>query len=439
MTQDNQMRLGVFVQAPGHHVGGWRHPDAVTTGWPNLGLMQHIAKTAERAKFDMFFLGDGFATGYGEHPSTIGKFEPLTLLAALAMTTSKLGLAATGSTTYGEPYHLARAFASLDHISGGRAGWNVVTTAYSKSSAVFGREHPPHAERYAMAEEFIEACRLLWDTWDDDAFIGDKQAGKFVKPGSLHVPDFHGKYFTVVGGLNVPRALQGHPVLIQAGSSGPGQALAARIADVVFTAQNDLDEALAFYKALKAQVAGFGRKPDEVLVMPGVMPVVGRSEAEAQATFAELNTYIDTAQAFTVLSERLGMDMRPYPMDGPVPTPPETEHLKSRAALLMEMARRDKLTLRELYYRVAAARGHLLLLGTPVQIADVIERWFKAGAADGFNVMPPFFPGQFDAFADQVVPILQERGVFRADYSGTTLRDHLGLKRPLSAHRDGRR
>ncbi|HSI02166.1 MAG TPA: LLM class flavin-dependent oxidoreductase [Reyranella sp.] len=424
------MRLGVFVQVPGHHVGGWRHPDALTTDWPNLGLMQHIARTAERAKFDMFFLGDGFATGYGEHPSIIGKFEPLTLLSALAMTTSKLGLAATGSTTYAEPYHAARAFASLDHISGGRAGWNVVTTAYAKSSAVFGRRHPPHAERYAMAEEFVEACRLLWDSWDDDAFIGDKQAGRFVKPGSLHIPDFKGKYFVVEGALNVPRAPQGHPVLIQAGSSGPGQALAARIADVVFTAQNDQAEALAFYKALKAQVAGFGRDPAHVQVMPGVMPVVGRSEAEAQALFAELNRNIDTAQAFTVLSERLGMDVSACPMDGPVPTPPETEHLKSRATLLMEMARRENLTLRQLYYRVAAARGHLLLVGTAAQVAAVLERWFKAGAADGFNIMPPFFPGQFDAFVDSVVPILQERGLFRADYTGTTLRDHLGLPRP---------
>jgi N-acetyl-S-(2-succino)cysteine monooxygenase len=431
MDHQKQMRLGVFVQAPGHHVGGWRHPDAVTTGWPNLGLMQHIAASAERAKFDMFFLGDGFATGYGEHPATIGKFEPLTLLSALAMTTSKLGLAATGSTTYAEPYQLARAFASLDHISAGRAGWNVVTTAYAKSSAVFGRQHPPHAERYAIAEEFVEACRLLWDSWDDGAFIGDKQAGRFVNPGSLHIPNFKGKYFTVEGALNVPRAPQGHPVLIQAGSSGPGQALAARIADVVFTAQNDLDEALAFYQALKAQVAGFGRNPDQVLVMPGVMPVIGRSEAEAQATFADLNRNIDTAQAFTVLSERLGMDMSAYPMDGPVPTPPETEHLKSRAALLMEMARREKLSLRQLYYRVAAARGHLLLVGTPAQIADVLERWFRAGAADGFNVMPPFFPGQFDAFAMEVVPILQTRGLFRTDYAGSTLREHLGLKRPI--------
>jgi FMN-dependent oxidoreductase (nitrilotriacetate monooxygenase family) len=378
----------------------------------------------------MFFLGDGFATGYGEHPSTIGKFEPLTLLSALAMTTTKLGLAATGSTTYAEPYHVARGFASLDHLSNGRAGWNVVTTAYSKSSAVFGRQHPPHAERYAMAEEFVEACRLLWDSWDDDAFIGDKQAGQFVKPGSLHVPHFQGKYFTVEGALNVPRAPQGHPVLIQAGSSGPGQALAARIADVVFTAQNDPAEALAFYKTLKAQVEGFGRRADQVLVMPGVMPVVGRSEAEAQAMFAELNRNIDTTQAFTVLSERLGMDVSDYPMDGPVPTPPPTEHLKSRAALLMEMARRESLTLRELYYRVAAARGHLLMVGTPVQIADVLEHWFRTGAADGFNVMPPFFPGQLDAFVDGVVPILQDRGLFRADYAGTTLRDHLGLKRP---------
>ena len=430
VAPERHMRLGVFVQTPGHHVGGWRHPDAVVDGWPNLGLMKHIAATAEHGKFDMFFLGDGFATGYGEHPSTIGKFEPLTLLSALAMTTSKLGLAATGSTTYAEPYQIARSFASLDHLSGGRAAWNVVTTAYSKSAAVFGRKHPPHAERYAMAEEFVEACRILWDSWADDAFVADKKAGVFVRPGSLHVPAFKGKYFTVEGGLNVPRSPQGHPVLIQAGSSGPGQALASRIADVVFTAQNDLDEALAFYRSVKAQVAEFGRPASSALVMPGVFPVIGRTTAEAREIFAELNRNIDTAQAFTVLSERLGADMSLHPLDEPVPALPETEHLKSRAALLAAMARREKLTLRELYYRVAAARGHLLLVGTGAEIADVLEAWFRAGAADGFNVMPPFFPGQFDAFVDQVVPLLQERGLFRADYTGTTLRDHLGLKRP---------
>jgi FMN-dependent oxidoreductase (nitrilotriacetate monooxygenase family) len=431
------MRLGVFVQTPGHHVAGWRHPEAVTDGWPNLPLMKHIAATAERGKFDMFFLGDGFATGYGEHPSTIGKFEPLTLLSALAMTTSRLGLAATASTTYAEPYHIARAFASLDHLSGGRAAWNVVTTAYAKSAAVFGRRHPPHAERYVMAGEFVEACRILWDCWDDDAFIADKKAGLFVRPGSLHVPTFKGRYFAVEGGLNVPRPPQGHPVLIQAGSSGPGQALAARIADVVFTAQNDLGEALAFHRGLKALVTEFGRAADQVLVMPGVFPVIGRTRKEAQEIFAELNGDIDTAQAFTVLSERLGADMSVYPLDEPVPELPESEHLKSRAALLAAMARRERLTLRELYYRVAAARGHLLLVDSATGIADVLEAWFRAGAADGFNVMPPFFPGQFDAFVDGVVPILQERGLFRTEYAGTTLRDHLGLLRPADARGNG--
>jgi FMN-dependent oxidoreductase (nitrilotriacetate monooxygenase family) len=413
--QYRQMRLGVFVQTPGHHIAGWRHPDAVSGG-PNLELMKHIAATAERGKFDMFFLGDGFATGYSEHPSTIGKFEPISLLSALAMGTSRLGLAATASTTYAEPYHVARSFASLDHLSGGRAAWNVVTTAYAKSGAVFGRQHPPHAERYAMAEEFVEACRLLWDSWDDDAFIADKQAGRFVRPGSLHVPDFRGKYFTVEGGLNVPRPPQGHPVLIQAGSSGPGRALATRIADVVFSAQNDVAEAQAFYTGLKAQVAASGRRPDDVLIMPGVFPVIGRTEQEAQAIFAQLNEKIDTTQAFTVLSDRLGADMSVYPLDAPV--------------LLLKMARRERLSLRDLFHRVAAARGHLLLIGNPLQIADVLESWFRSGAADGFNVMPPFFPGQFDDFVERVVPILQERGLFRADYAGTTLREHLGLGRP---------
>jgi FMN-dependent oxidoreductase (nitrilotriacetate monooxygenase family) len=346
------------------------------------------------------------------------------------MTTSKLGLAATASTTYAEPYHVARSFASLDHLSGGRVGWNVVTTAYAKSSAVFGRNHPPHAERYAMAEEFVEACRLLWDSWDDDAFASDKESGQYVRPGSLHVPHFEGKYFTVEGGLNVPRSPQGHPVLIQAGSSGPGQALAARIADVVFTAQNDLLEAQTFYKGVKAQVAGFGRDPKSVLVMPGVFPVVGRTSEEAQEIFAALNANIEaTPQSMTVLSDRLGSDMSVYPLDEPVPELPETEHLKSRATLLLAMARRDKLTLRQLFHRVAAARGHLLLVASPAEIADTLEAWVRADAADGFNVMPPFFPGQFDAFAREVVPILQERGLFRAEYAGTTLRDHLGLKR----------
>ncbi|MFO1079439.1 MAG: LLM class flavin-dependent oxidoreductase [Reyranellaceae bacterium] len=435
---ERQLRLGVFVQAPGHHVGGWRHRDAVSSGWPNLGLMQSIAATAERGRFDLFFLGDGFATGYDEHPATIGKFEPLTLLAALAMGTSRIGLAATASTTYGEPYHVARAFASLDHLSAGRAAWNVVTTAYDKSAAVFGRAHPPHAERYAIAEEFVTACRLLWDSWDDDAFVGDKAGGRFVRPGSLHPPRFAGRYLSVQGALNVPRPPQGHPVLIQAGSSGPGQALAARIADVVFTAQNDMVEATAFRRDLRAQAAQAGRRPDRVLVMPGVMPVVGRTRQEAESMLAEHGALMDPLQALTVLSERLGADLSAYPLDGPVPDLPDTEHLKSRAALLLHTARRDHLTLRQLGNRVAAARGHLLLVDTPDAIAATLARWFEAGAADGFNVMPPFFPGQFEAFVDGVVPRLQARGLFRTDYAGSTLREHLGLPRPARSDDPGK-
>lgn len=428
-----QMKLGIFVQAAGHHVAGWRHPDAMEGG-ANLALMQQIAATAERGKFDMFFLADNFATGYGEHPSSIGKFEPLTLLSVLSAGTKHLGLAATASTTYAEPYHIARAFSSLDHLSGGRAAWNVVTTSYAKNGAVFGRQHPPHAERYAMASEFVEACRLLWDSWDDDAFVMDKERGTFVRPGTLHVPDFHGKYFTITGGLNLPRCPQGHPVIIQAGSSGPGQALAARTAEVVFTAQNHLGDAQEFYRGLKGQLAQHGRRPEGLHIMPGFMPVIGRDAAEAQRLFAELSSKLDMTQAFTVLSDRLGMDMSGFDLDAPVPDVPENEHLKSRALLLLETARREGLTLRDLCHRVAASRGHLMVVGTAGQVADTMEEWFRAGGADGFNLMPPFFPGQFEVFVDQVVPILQERGLFRREYEGTTLRENLGLPRPPSRY-----
>ena len=433
MGAGRQMRLGIFVQAAGHHVAGWRHPDAIPGG-PDLALMKHIAATAERGRFDMFFLADNFTTGYAEHPSSIGKFEPLTLLSVLSAVTTHLGLAATASTTYAEPYHVARAFSSLDHLSGGRAAWNVVTTSYPKNGAVFGRQHPPHAERYAMAEEFVEACRLLWDSWDDDAFVMDKLRGTFVRPGTLHIPDFEGKYFTVKGGLNLPRCPQGQPVIIQAGSSTPGQALAARTAEVVFTAQNNLPDAQEFYVGLKAQLAQHGREADSLKIMPGFMPVIGATEAEARALFAELSSQLDMKQAHTVLSDRLGMDMSGFDLDAPVPDLPESEHLKSRALLLLETARRDGLTLRELCHHVAASRGHLTVIGTPGQVADAMEQWFRAGAADGFNLMPPFFPGQFDAFVDHVVPILQARGLLRREYEGRTLRENLGLARPASRH-----
>lgn len=429
-----QIRLGLFVQGAGHHVAGWRMPGA-ESGSENLDLLQRIAAAAERGKFDMMFLADGLTTAKDAHPSMVARLEPLSLLSALAMSTSRLGLAATASTTYGEPFHTARVFATLDHLSKGRAAWNVVTTSYARSAANFGRQHPEHDERYAIAEEFVEICRGLWDSWEDGAFLRDQASGAYFDPDKLHVLDHKGKYFTVMGPLNTSRPPQGHPVIIQAGSSAPGQELAAKTADVVFTAQQTLEEAQAFYGELKGRMARHGRAPDTLHIMPGVFPVIGRSEREARDRLAMLQSWTDARRALALLSERLGHDISGYPLDGPLPDLPESDQIKSRAKLLTDLARREKLTIRELADRVGAARGHWMLCGTPEKIADELQRWFLARGCDGFNVMPPYFPGALDDFVDRVVPILQERGLFRADYAGTTLRDHLGLARPANRHR----
>lgn len=429
-----QIRLGLFVQGAGHHVAGWRMPGA-ESGSENLDLLQRVAAAAERGKFDMMFLADGLTTAKDAHPSMVARLEPLSLLSALAMSTSRLGLAATASTTYGEPFHTARVFATLDHLSKGRAAWNVVTTSYARSAANFGRQHPEHDERYAIAEEFVEICRGLWDSWEDGAFLRDQASGAYFDPDKLHVLDHKGKYFTVMGPLNTSRPPQGHPVIIQAGSSAPGQELAAKTADVVFTAQQTLEEAQAFYGELKGRMARHGRAPDTLHIMPGVFPVIGRSEREARDRLAMLQSWTDARRALALLSERLGHDISGYPLDGPLPDLPESDQIKSRAKLLTDLARREKLTIRELADRVGAARGHWMLCGTPEKIADELQRWFLARGCDGFNVMPPYFPGALDDFVDRVVPILQERGLFRADYAGTTLRDHLGLARPANRHR----
>lgn len=429
-----QIRLGLFVQGAGHHVAGWRMPGA-ESGSENLDLLQRIAAAAERGKFDMMFLADGLTTAKDAHPSMVARLEPLSLLSALAMSTSRLGLAATASTTYGEPFHTARVFATLDHLSKGRAAWNVVTTSYARSAANFGRQHPEHDERYAIAEEFVEICRGLWDSWEDGAFLRDQASGAYFDPDKLHVLDHKGKYFTVMGPLNTSRPPQGHPVIIQAGSSAPGQELAAKTADVVFTAQQTLEEAQAFYGELKGRMARHGRAPDTLHIMPGVFPVIGRSEREARDRLAMLQSWTDARRALALLSERLGHDISGYPLDGPLPDLPESDQIKSRAKLLTDLARRENLTIRELADRVGAARGHWMLCGTPEKIADELQRWFLARGCDGFNVMPPYFPGALDDFVDRVVPILQERGLFRADYAGTALRDHLGLARPANRHR----
>ncbi|WP_421522266.1 LLM class flavin-dependent oxidoreductase [Ochrobactrum quorumnocens] len=428
-----QMHLGLFLQGAGHHVSGWRHPDA-EAGSENFDLLRRVAKEAEDAKFDMIFLADGLTSGVDAHPSMVARFEPLTLLSALAMVTDKIGLAATASTTYGEPYHTARAFASIDHLSHGRAAWNIVTTSYARTANNFSKSHPEHDERYAVAEEFVDVVRGLWDSWDDDAFPKDKENGVYADPNKVHVLNHAGKYYSVQGPLNIPRSPQGHPVLIQAGSSGPGQDLAARIADIVFTAQQSLAEAQAFYASLKERVAKAGREPDSVAVMPGFMPVIGDSFEGAAEKLKELNRWTDIKSAMPLLEERIGHSLAEYDLDGPLPDLPISDQLRSRAELLRDLARRENLTIRDLALRVAAGRGHHIVLGTPLQIADRMQEWFEGKAADGFNVMPPYFPGGLEDFNRQVVPILQERGLFRTEYTGSTLRDHLNIARPEIKH-----
>lgn len=428
-----QMHLGLFLQGAGHHVSGWRHPDA-ESGSENFDLLRRVAKEAEDAKFDMIFLADGLTSGVDAHPSMVARFEPLTLLSALAMVTDKIGLAATASTTYGEPYHTARAFASIDHLSHGRAAWNIVTTSYARTANNFSKSHPEHDERYAVAGEFVDVVRGLWDSWDDDAFPKDKENGIYADPDKVHVLNHAGKYYSVQGPLNIPRSPQGHPVLIQAGSSGPGQDLAARIADIVFTAQQSLAEAQAFYASLKERVAKAGRDPDSVAVMPGFMPVIGDSFDDAAEKLKELNRWTDIKSAMPLLEERIGHSLAEYDLDGPLPDLPISDQLRSRAELLRDLARRENLTIRDLALRVAAGRGHHIVLGTPEQIADRMQEWFEGRAADGFNVMPPYFPGGLEDFNRQVVPILQERGLFRTEYTGSTLRDHLNIARPEIKH-----
>ncbi|MGV0128386.1 LLM class flavin-dependent oxidoreductase [Burkholderia gladioli] len=433
-AERRQMRLGLFLQGAGHHVAGWRHPEA-ESGSENFELLRRVVQTAERAKFDMVFLADGLTSGPDAHPSMAQRFEPLTLLSALAMHTTHIGLAATASTTYSEPYHLARVFASLDRLSGGRAAWNVVTTSYDRTAANFTRgNHPDHAERYEMAGEFVDVVKGLWDSWDEDAVIRDKARGVYFDPAKVHALDHEGRVFRIKGPLNASRPPQGHPVVIQAGSSGPGQDLAARIAEVVFTAQQTLEEAQVFYRDLKGRLAKFGRAGQALHVMPGVFPVIGRTEREAREKYEQLQQWIDTSGALSLLSDRLGHDVSRYPLDGPLPELPESDQLKSRAKLLTDLARRENLTLRQLYYLVAGARGHRIVWGTAGQVADALEEWFTQDAADGFNIMPPYFPGGLDDFVEQVVPELQRRGLFRTEYAGSTLREHLGLPRPASRY-----
>ena len=420
------MKLGLFLLAAGHHAGGWRHPDA-ESGTENIEHVIRIAQAAERAKFDMVFFGDRLLTTPDSHPSMITRPDPLAMLAALSMVTTHIGLAGTASTTYSEPFNLARALATVDKLSKGRAAWNIVTT-FADGSINFSRDrHPDHALRYEIAEEHVQVVKALWRSWEPNPYVQDKGKGIYIDVTKMHAINHKGRFFNVAGPLNVTPSPQGHPVLIQAGSSGPGQALAAKHAEVVFTAQQDLTDAKSFYRGLKAQVIAAGRQSNQCLVMPGLMPIIGRTEREAKDKLAQLQSYTDQSNALAILAEELAFDVKSYPIDGPVPELPPDPSAHSRRHLLVRLAKEKNLTLRELYNQVASARGHQIVVGTASQVADHMMKWVKDGAADGFNIMPAYFPGGFEDFTREVVPILQEQGSMRREYEGSTLREHLGL------------
>src|SRR5262245_36898435 len=427
-----QMHLGVFVLGTGNHSAGWRWDGAFTSSC-SLEVMQSIAGIAERGKFDLFFISDSVVMDPGDHPSFLNRFEPLTLLAALSAATKHVGLGATVSTSFSEPFNVARSFASLDHISGGRAAWNVVTSTHDKAAFNFGKERlNEHDLRYEIASEFVDVVRGLWDTWDDGAIVADRSTGIFLDKSKVRVLEHQGRFFNVKGPLNIERPPQGHPVIIQAGGSPPGQELSARCADLVFSVVNgDPTSAKAAYDSLKQRVIKHGRAPEHVPILPGVMPIIGETNEQAKEQLDLLQSWLTPTNAVTLVSSRIGHDISGYPLDGPVPDfPQHTERGQAFSRALLEMARREKMTLRDLYNITAAARGHWVIYGTPKRIADTLEEWFTTGLADGFVVMPAYFPGAFDAFVDGVVPELQRRGLYRLDYSGPTLRHHLGLETP---------
>jgi FMN-dependent oxidoreductase (nitrilotriacetate monooxygenase family) len=431
-----QMHLGVFVLGTGNHSAGWRYEGAFTTSC-SLPVMQSIASIAERGKFDLFFISDGLVMDPGDHPSFVNRFEPMTLLAALSMVTRHVGLGATVSTSFSEPFHVARGFASLDHLSGGRAAWNVVTSTHGGSALNFSKERlNEHDLRYEIATEFVDVVRGLWDSWDDGAIVADRATGTFIDKSKVRPLDHKGRFFSVKGPLNIERSPQGHPLIIQAGGSPPGQELSARSADLVFSVVNgDRASAKAAYDGLKQRVIKHGRLPEHVPILPGVMPIIGETEEQAKEQLDRLQGWLTSTNALALVSQRLGHDITGYPLDGPVPDFPEkTERGQAFSKTLLEMARREKMTLRDLYNVTAAARGHWVVYGTPKRIADIFEEWFTQGMADGFVIMPAYFPGAFDDFVNLVVPELQRRGLFRTEYSGPTLRDHLGLQRPAGRH-----
>ena len=434
-----QLHLNLFMHSRGHHEASWRHPDASPLPLTDIRYYQDLAQRAEAAKFDSIFLADQLALGGDVAQAPRIWLEPLTVLAALAVSTSHIGLIATCSTTYTEPFNLARQFASIDHISNGRAAWNIVTSWLALAAANYGGDKQvSHADRYARGEEFMTVVKALWDSWAADAVLDDRASGLYAKADRIRAINHRGDFYRVEGPLNTPRCPQGRPVLVQAGSSDTGRRFAARHAEAVFTAHMAKETAQEFYADLKRLAAEEGRNPEHVLILPGLSPMIGSTEAEAQRLLREVNDLTDPEVGRKRLSNRFGgHDFSHLPLDRPLspedfPDPGSFEAARSRTEVILSLVRRDKPTLRQLLGYLAGARGHYVTAGTPEQIADLIENWFADGAADGFNVMPPILPAQLDVFSAEVIPLLQRRGLFRTGYAGTTLREHYGLPWPES-------
>lgn len=432
-----QLHLNAFLMSTGHHEASWRLPESRAAANSDLEHYRNLARIAERGLLDSLFLADGpvLMGDPGRRPAA--KLEPTVLLTALAGVTEHIGLIATASTSYNEPYNLARRFASLDHISGGRAGWNIVTTAGADAARNFGLDDTPlHRDRYRRAVEFVEVSTKLWDSWADDAVVADKEAGVHALADRVRSIGHTGEFFRVDGPLNVERPPQGYPLLVQAGSSEDGKDFAARYAEAVFTAQQTLEEGIAFYKDVKQRTEALGRNADGIKILPGIVPVIGDTEAEALELDAELDRLIVPEYAKRQLARTLKLDPAELDLDKELPDglPDEDqiEGAKSRYTLVVELARRERLTVRQLIGRLGGGRGHRTFAGTAVQVADTIEHWYESGAADGFNIMPAVLPSGLEVFVDRVVPILQERGLFRTEYTGATLREHYGLPRPAN-------
>jgi FMN-dependent oxidoreductase (nitrilotriacetate monooxygenase family) len=435
MTSTRQLHLGAFMRPASIHTGAWRYPGA----WPDMNFnYQHIKQSIqalERAKFDAFFMADHMAVLNmpmdalkRSHTST--SFEPFTLLSALSQVTERIGLVATGSTTFDAPYHIARRFASLDHISEGRAGWNIVTTSNPDAALNFGMdEHMEHGERYERAREFYDVVTGLWDSWADDAFVRDVDNGIFFDPTKMHVLGHKGEFLSVRGPLNIARPVQGWPVIVQAGASEAGRKLASETAEAVFTAQSDIAAGKKFYADVKGRMEALGRSREHMKILPACFVVIGDTVQEAQAKRAKLDSLVNYANAIGSLSIALGHDASKFDPDGPLPEIPESNASKSGRERAVALAKRENLTVRQLAQRLGGFSG-LAMVGTPKTIADEMQEWLETEASDGFTVMFPYLPGGLDDFVTRVVPELQSRGLFRRDYEGTTLRDHLGLPRP---------